>query len=272
MTTTESFVHPAEKGSTGDLWRWRSWLPAWVQVRSALQLQVAQVINPWQDNGDETAHLDATSMRQGLGLVVVAALVAGALPFVSNWIEAARIGTALPLALWARYAVQQSNSIAALSPTALTPLMQTWTEAVRTIAGLDPVTPGWLAAGLSALGAWVNWPLNWLTIWLVYGLGVLIATKLQGSTATLPHFYAATSYAFAPLVLFGLQPLPYIGALFGLAGLVWAMIIYAQSVHTLSHLPYRKVVLSLLAPVGIALLLSLITSITLALLFLLFFS
>jgi hypothetical protein len=269
--TTESLAHSPAKASTGDLWRWRSWLPAWIQVRAALQLQVDSVIDPWQEGEDESAYLNATSMRQGLGLVVVAALVAGALPFLSNWIEAGQMGTALPLAFWAHYAQQQSNSITGVSSTALLPFVQLWTEAVRMIAGLSPVAPGWLAAGLSSLGAWVNWPLNWLTIWLVHGLGVLIATKVQGATVTLPHFYAATSYAFAPLVLFGLQPLPYIGVLFGLVGFVWAVIIYAQSVQTLSHLPYRKVVLSLLAPLIVALLLSLITSITLALLFLLFF-
>jgi Yip1 domain len=267
MTTTESFVHLPEKVSTRDLWRWRSWLPAWVQVRAALQLQLDQVIDPWQDDAEEMAQVSTTSMRQGLGLVVVAALLAGALPFLDNWITAAQIGTALPLALWAHYAEQQSNSI-----TAVTPFVQIWTEAVRTIAGLSPIAPGWLAAGLSALGAWVNWPLNWLTIWLVHGLGVLIAIKVQGSTATLPHFYAATSYAFAPLVLFGLQPIPYIGLLFGMVGFIWAVIIYAQGVQTLSQLSYRKVMMSLLAPVVVALLLSLITSITLALLFLLFFA
>jgi hypothetical protein len=260
--STETFLHLPEKATAADLWWWRSWLPAWVQVRRALELHVDEVIAPWQDEDETAADLTKTSMRQGMGLVVVSALLGGALPFLINWWQAARLGTALPLVAWARYAEQQSNGAA------LPPFVQAWTESARTIAGLSPILPGWLAAGLSALGAWVNWPLTWLTIWLVYGLGVLVAIKLQGATTTLPHFYAATSYAFVPLVLFALRPLPYIGVLFGLAGLVWAVLIYAQAVRTLSHLSNPRIILSLLAPLVAAVLVGLTVLGVLALVFL----
>lgn len=263
--STETFLHLPEKATVPDLWWWRSWLPTWTQVRSALTLHVDQVIAPWDEEWHEEAAvtLTSTSMRQGLGLVVVSALLGGILPFFINWWQAARIGTALPLVEWARYAEQQSRTAAELPPFVLA-----WTESVRTIAGLPPLLPEWLAAGLSALGAWVNWPLTWLTIWVVYGLGVLAATKVQGATTTLPHFYAATSYAFVPLGLFGLRPLPYIGILFALAGLVWAILIYAQAVRALSYLSNPRLIVSLLAPLVVAVLAGLTVLGVLALVFL----
>jgi len=259
---TETFLHLPEKATTPDLWSPRGWLPAWGQTRAALTLHVDQVISPWDEEQAAQSNWTMTSMRQGLGLVVLAALIGGLIPFVVNWVQAAQIGTALPLLSLARYAEQQS-AVAALSP-----FTGAWTEAVRTVAGLPPSLPGWLAAGLSALGAWVNWPLTWLTIWLIYGAGVLAALKGQGATNTLPHLYAATSYAFVPLVLFGLRPLPYIGVLFALTGAIWALLIYGQAVRTLTHLSNQRVIVSLLVPLVAAMLLSLAVLGIVALIFL----
>jgi len=260
---TETFLHLPEKATTTDLWSPRSWLPLWGQIRAALTLHVDQVIAPWDEERAAESHWTMTSMRQGLGLVVLAALTGGLIPFVVNWIQAAQIGTALPLLSLARYAEQQRDAAVVFSP-----FTQAWTEAVRTMAGLPPLLPGWLAAGLSALGAWANWPLTWLTIWLVYGAGVLVVLKWQGATNTLPHFYAATSYAFVPLVLWGLGPLPYLGILFGLAGVVWALLIYGQAVRMLTHLSNQRVIVSLIVPLLAAVLLGLTVLGTLALIFL----
>lgn len=260
--TTETFLQVPEKATTPDLWSLRAWLPAWTQVRTALALHVDQVIAPWDEEAGEAVHLTATSMRQGIGLVVVAATLGGFLPFWVNWLQAARMGTVLPLVTLARYAEQQSSSEPML------PFAEAWTETARTMAGLAPGIPPWLAAGLSALGAWANWPLDWLTVWLVYGLGVLVALKIQGATTTLPHFYAATSYAFVPLGLFGLRPLPYIGVLFGLVGLVWAALIYSRAIHTLTQLAMPRIIVSLLAPLALAVLVALVGLGVLAVLFL----
>src|SRR5690606_17144643 len=97
-----------------------------------------------------------TSMRQGLGLVVVSALLAGLLPFVLDWIAATRMGTVVPLADLARAAESRKADVT-WGPLA------TMRETAQAVAGLPPsILPGWLAAFLSALGAWINWPLRWL--------------------------------------------------------------------------------------------------------------
>ncbi len=259
---TETFLHLPEKATTRNLWSLWAWLPAWEQIRAALALHVDQVSGPWEEEQATATNWTMTSMRQGMGLVVLAAWLGGALPFVVHWVQAAQMGTALPLLSLVRYAEQQSATAA------LSPFTEAWTEAVRTVAGLPPSLPSGLAAALSALGAWANWPLTWLTIWLVYGIGVFVALKVQGATNTLSHFYAATSYAFAPLILLGLRPLPYIGILLGLAGIVWALLIYGQAVRTLTQLSNQRVILSLLAPLVAAVILSLAVLGIIALIFL----
>jgi Yip1 domain len=260
--SAQTFVQRPERTDAPDLWWLRSWLPAWGQVRTALTLQVEQVIAPWDEEAGEATNRHTTSMRQGLGLVVAAALIGGLLPLLVHWGQAMQIGTATPLAALARYAEAQSNVVE------ITPFTQAWTNTARTIAGLEPMAPTWLAAGVSALGNWLNWPLTWLTIWLVYGLGVLATVKFQGATTTLPHFYGATSYAFAPLALQGLGVIPYLGPLFNLAGIIWAVLIYGETVRALTSLPTQRVVVSLLTPLAVFALLALISASLLALIFL----
>ena len=257
-----TFIQRPERTAAPDLWSPRSWLPAWGQVRTALRLQVEQVIAPWHEEDGEAANGRATSMRQGVGLVVAVALLGGLLPSLVHWGQAAQIGTATPLVALARYAETQSNVLE------VTPFTQAWTNTARTIAGLEPIAPPWLAAGLSALGNWLNWPLTWLTVWLVYGLGVLATLKFQGATTTLPHFYGATSYAFVPLVLTGLGIVPYLGPLCSLAGVIWAVLIYGETVRALANLPTQRVVLTLLAPLAVGILLALIGAGLVALIFL----
>ncbi len=195
----------------------------------------------------------ATSMRQGMGLVVAIALIAGLLPFLVNWVIAGRAGTALPL-------VQIAGTMdarAGASDSTLLP-MQAWEETAKTIAGLPPRLPGWLAAGLSALGVWVNQPLNWLTYWLVYGLGILLVSKLLGATTTLQRFYAATSYAYLPLLLTSLQPIPYLGALATFVAVIWTIILYVRIVQLLTGLNAGHSVLSVLLPGALAMLVALL--------------
>lgn len=231
----------------------RQWFPPLRWVIDVLQFRLVTVTPSRGDAADEPSGIALTSMRQGLGLVVVTALIAGVLPFWVNWIAAARAGTALPL-------VQLSRSIAA-RPTSLAEApfsLQIWAETLHTIAGIHPFFPGWLAGGLSALGVWLNQPLNWLGFWLVYGLGILVVCKLFGATTTLQRFYAATSYAYPPLLLLILRPVPFLGAVATLVALLWTFILYVRLVHLVTQLDMVRALLSVLLPGAAALLVGLV--------------
>ncbi|MFN8488382.1 MAG: YIP1 family protein [Caldilineaceae bacterium] len=235
----------------------RGWLPPLHWVFDVLQFRLETMTPIPSETPSETAEEKRgflwTSMRQGMGLVVVTALVAGALPFGVNWIVAARAGAALPL-------VQLSRAIAGrTAPLAEAPFsLQVWAETARTIAGIHPWFPSWLAAGLSALGVWLNQPLQWLGFWLVYGLGILAVCKLLGATTTLQRFYAATSYAYPPLILFMLHPIPFLGVVAAIVAVVWSFILYVRIVHLITQLDMGRALLSVLLPGAVAILIGLV--------------
>ena len=120
------------------------WLPTLQQIIHVLQFRPEAVIRAPAPQAeianDELTNLPPTSMRQGLGLVVLTALIAGLLPFIVNWTIAGRAGSALPLAQLARSPLLRAEQF-----TEAPLFLQPWVEAVRTIAGIQPWLPGWLA-------------------------------------------------------------------------------------------------------------------------------
>jgi hypothetical protein len=251
--SSDSYVVLPGDADLREVWALSNWLPQTEQVRIALQLRVDEVIGATGDEAENEADLATTSMRQGLGLVVLLGLIAGALPFLVNWIQAARAGTTVPLLRLAQSAGEMSAAWGTL------PLpLEAWSNTASTIAGLDPRLPGWLAALLSALGEWINWPLNWLALWLVYGLAVLTISKLFGAQATLQRFYAATAYAFTPLLLTALSPVPCLGALATLAGVIWLVVMYIHAVYAVTGLDMGRAILSVLLPAALAVLLGMV--------------
>ncbi|GIV79460.1 MAG: hypothetical protein KatS3mg050_3854 [Litorilinea sp.] len=229
---------------------WREWLPSPQQVSNAIQLRFEEGTGETADLADSAP---AISMRQGLGLVIVAGLVAGSLPFLVHWIAAARAGTTVPLWRLAQAAAEgQGTGVLA--------------ETLQRIAGLEPAFfPGWLAAGLSALGLWLSQPLHWLTLWIVYGLGVLVVLKLQGATTTLQRFYAITSYAAVPLVLTFFSPIPCLGGLARTVGYLWALVLYVQAIRALTGFHLGQVIVAVLVPTAVGLLAGLLSLSALAL-------
>ena len=247
----DSFVTDRAAASARSTYAGRDWLPTVEQVRNAARLHIA-----WPTPDDDSSLFEPdsvmlTGMRQAIGLIVVTAILAGFIPFCVNWWTAARVGTVVPLATAAQSAAQAPTS--AMLPV---PILRTTVEAM---AGLPPaVFPGWLAAGLSALGLWISVPLNWLTIWLVYGLGVLVVLKLLGAATTLQHFYGVTGYAAMPLLLTGLAPIPCLGALLTLVAYVWALTLYLQVLRVETGLDTWRVILAVLLPAGLAMLVGLL--------------
>jgi hypothetical protein len=250
--SSESYLSQTGLADAEEIWSPGQWLPQRSQVVAAVQLRIDEVIGQYGDERENEDSPATTSMRQGIGLIVVLGLLAGALPFFVNWLTALQAGTALPLAQLARSAGP------AAAPNGFLPI-EVWRETVRTMAGIDPWLPGWLAAFLSALGVWITQPLNWLTVWLAYGLGVLVTSKCLGATTTLQRFYAATSYAFTPLLLTALSPIPCVGGLATLVGAAWFVVMYVHAVYLVSGLEMTRALLSVVLPVALAVPLGLVS-------------
>ena len=258
--STQSYIDAASADTSDDSsrsWRgalsgWRNWLPGPHQVMNALYLRldmadspdVRQFDSPQETPRDETL---STSMRQGIGLIVVTALVAGLLALLVNWVTASRYGVVLPLA-----------NLTQLLEGGATPdtLNYATAEALRDIGGLEEgVATGW-ATLFSALGNWVEWPLNWLMIWLGLGALVLLVANLLGAGTRLQPFYAATSYAAVPLILLILWPIPVIGSFAAVIAVLWSGAVYTQATKLITGLDGKRALVAVLLPVGLGIVLA----------------
>lgn len=198
-----------------------NWLPSPQKMSDAVQLRASGFTE--------------TTMRQSLGMVVLLGLLAGFLPFLANWQQAASVGTALPLArLGAQASLLQETPLDYIS-TYFDPVQLG--ELFQVIAGLPQPLPGWLTAFISAFGEWINWPLRWLAVWIVYGALVMVCNNLLGATCRLQPFFAATGFAAAPLLLIGLSPIPCLGRVCSVVGVIWAFIVYARANEEVTSLP-----------------------------------
>lgn len=233
----------------------RNWLPVPQQMSDAVQLRSSAYTN--------------ITMQQSLGMIVVLGLLAGFLPFIHHWILAARLGTVLPFALAAQASEQLRDSLPQIfiSVPGINPVIMS--EFYPTIAGLPQPLPGWAAGGLSALGEWINWPLQWISLWIVYGAFVMAINKAFGATPTLQHFYAATGYAAVPLLLTGLSPIPCLGWLAVIVGSFWAAVVYIRANQDVTGLPTFQAAAAVLLPavIGILLLLALFGMVAFSLIF-----
>jgi hypothetical protein len=188
-------------------------------------------------------------MRQGMGLVLAVGVLAALPALVVNWITATRMDTVVPIARLVRWV----DSLMVEGPARAVA-----DEAVRSLAGLQPVAPAWAAAGLSALGVWINGAVGLLGWWIVYGLAVLVLAKVLGAGGTLPRFYAATSYAALPLLLTALAPVPWVGVAFVLAGWLWAIVLYSMTVRAATGLSWGRAIFASLFPGALLLLVALV--------------
>lgn len=236
----------------------RAWLPSIRQLRAALQLDLPTAVDGDELLQHDLEGLPATTMQHALGMVFLTGLVAGLLPALVNWLAATRAGTATVL-------VAAARQLDTVMPGMLPLPFQGAVEAFRTAAGADPIFPGWLAAFLSALGGWINWPLDFLGIWIVYGIGALVLAKFFGATTTLQRFYAGVGYAVLPLALLGLGVIPWIGWLFALAGIVYAVVVFFHAVRYVTNLSTLQSLLSTILPPAIAFLLTMVVMLSVAL-------
>lgn len=229
-----------------DWTRWSNWIPTLDQMAAAARLNVRDAVDPWE-RGAVTV-----TMRQGLGMIALLGLVAGIIPLLANLWQGIAMGAAVPLA-------QAANNVAPLT-TAYPPdsPIYIFSTTVQTIAGLPPRMPGVLAGLLSALGVWINTPLSWLALWIVYGLFVGGLARLMGAANTLQAFFAATAFAAVPLVLTGLAPIPWIGPLLALAGTVLAFAVYYMAVRYVTRLDGGRTFLAMLLPLAVGLVLPLL--------------
>jgi hypothetical protein len=233
---------------------WRQWLPDLQQIVDAARLSVKDAVDPWE-KGRVTV-----SMRQGGGMIVVLGLLAGIIPLIGNLWMSIRMQTTVPMAQLGDAASQLLTAYTGVAP------LDVVGHTLQTIAALDPRMPGIFAALLSSIGIWINWPLGWLTTWIVYGTAVFAMARLMGATAMLQSFFAATSFAAVPLVLTGFAPIPWIGPLIALVGIVLAVVVYFKAFQFVTQLDAGRTLACLLLPPALLVIIPILAMMTAAIL------
>ena len=217
------------------------WRPSLVQIAAALQGNLTRAIGP--DPADEVfVRGQHSSMRQGVGLIVITGLISGLWRLILDWSTIAETGAILPLLRASDALLWVQRLFWWLPP------VRSAAEAREMLGGLSAAEPGWLSGGLLALGPWLNQPLRLLALWLVYGLLVMIAVKVLGGRTTLPRFYAATAYAVTPLILTIVAPMPWVGPALSVVGWVAALVLYARAVRMVTDMEWGRTVLCVALP------------------------
>lgn len=226
------------------------WLPTLTQMRQAVAQKMGQAIGP-DATGMPFHRGQHTSMRQGFGLVALIGLLASLPPIIAIWLGNIDFASEIPL-------------LAAPVLSIVDLLTGYWGRIVElSLFGNDGATVQSAAGGepwLWALGAWLGAPVRMLTLWLAGGLSIFVAARMFGAQNTLPRFFAATSYAFLPLLLMALLPVPFVGVIALMAGLALFLIMYAQGVQVATQMEWGHVLISLLAPLVLYLLLGVLLS------------
>jgi hypothetical protein len=117
----------------------------------------------------------------------------------------------------------------------------------RGVGGLFQALGAWLSRGLAALGGW-----------LFYGALVLVVVNLLGGSAKLPDFMGMVSLYVIPGLLGLLAPIPCLGALLGLIGAIWSIVVYVKAVSVATDLDGGRATVAVFAPFIVLLLLGLL--------------
>jgi len=233
------------------------------------------------DDATFAAHLASRdALKRGLLLMVVVALLAGLIPFVSA-VTASFVRVDMnALESEVERQIEQSLQFnpAWQDPqfqSAFREYFQIGFAMARDISQLKPnvsFLPSWLNHLLNALGTWLSWPFAWLGGWAGYALWVALFAKLLGGRATLERMLAATSLFVVPHVLdlvgglvsllnniavagacFGL-----LSTLIGLAAWAWGIAIYVKATSAANGFGLGKATAATLLPALLAALLAML--------------
>ncbi len=170
--------------------------------------------------------------RAAIFLLIVVTLIANSLVFVWGAVRSptAELDTILD---GIRQGFQMSSQMGGDVPPAMyddiMAQIESGFELARNIMTLPTTLPQPIPHILEALGAWLSTPFARLGAWLTYSLWVLLFARLfLKGAGGLRGFLAATALYSVPNMLSILSPVPCIGALLGLVGVLWGWAVYAK--------------------------------------------
>jgi hypothetical protein len=129
------------------------------------------------------------------------------------------------------------------------------------IASIEAPLPRGITGLFEAVGSWLSRALAAITGWLAYGALVLIAANLLGGGAKLPEFYGMVSLYAIPALLGLLAPVPCLGALLAVIGMIWSIVVYIKAVSVTTDLDTGRSIVAVIAPFVVVSLLAMLLGI-----------
>ncbi len=112
-----------------------------------------------------------------------------------------------------------------------------------------------------AMGRAVSSPFRRMSLWMFYGLLVLVVAKVLGGRATIQQMLGCTALYVVPHILDAFGFVPCLGALLGLIAFVWGIVIYVKGVAVANDFGYGKAILAFLLPLLVPIFLLLVLAI-----------
>ena len=109
-----------------------------------------------------------------------------------------------------------------------------------------------------AIGRALSTPFSYLSSWMFYTLLVLFFAKLFRGQASVQRMLGMTALQFVPYVLNVLNPIPYVGWIFGVVAAVWGFFIYVKATAVANEFTTLRGFLVTILPVVVAIALVLI--------------
>lgn len=198
------------------------------------------------------------AMRTGIITLLVVFLIAGSLQFLVSVVNNVRPFTA-----------QEAGDVQAQARQFIEPLLQRLPETDpaaqamldQFLQNLDAGTqmgveidslrtplPRFVSRSLQSIGVWVSQPFAHLAAFLFYSIWVLLFAKLLGGNGGVDRFLGVTALYSVPHLLAFFRPVPCLGPVLVLFGVVWGWLIYVRAVQVTQRLSAERAILAAVLP------------------------
>lgn len=203
---------------------------------------------------------------RGIILIILVSLVAGLIVFTINFVNMA---TPVDVAKIEKEIYRNLELQSQFNPQFNEPevqelldeMMDVMVPMVTEIAKIEAPLPRGITGFFQAVGGWLSRALVAIGGWMFYGALVLIVANLLGGSAKLPDFLGTVALYVVPALLGLLSPLPCVGWLIALIGMIWSIVVYIKAVSVAANLDGGRAVIAAAAPLIVITLLSLLVAI-----------
>jgi hypothetical protein len=202
---------------------------------------------------------------RGIALILVITLVAGFIVFAVDMVNSVRpVGMAeIEKEIRQGFEMQERfnpgyRDAPPVVRAMIDDMMDVIVSMVTEIVNADTFLPRGIGGFLGAVGRYVSAALASLGGWIFYGALVLIVVNWLGGSAKLPDFLGMVSLYVIPGLLGLLRPVPCLGALLALFGLIWGIMVYVKAISVASDLDLGRSVLAFFTPLIVFMLLSIV--------------